>query len=108
MKCRTEGCKRYDYKRVVKYIQLKSGYKKLALGKNGKSISYDGYYWYSNKKIHRLVMEKHLGRKLKPTEIVHHINNDKLDNRIENLQVVSRSEHNKIHQFLKGVRSEEK
>ena len=49
------------------------------------------------KKVHRTLMEKHIGRKLLPTEIVHHINFDKLDNRIENLQIVSRSEHNKIH-----------
>lgn len=45
-------------------------------------------------------MEAHLDRKLLPTEIVHHINGDKLDNRIENLQVVTRSEHNKLHNFL--------
>lgn len=72
----------------------------------GKAVSLDGYYTINGKKVHRIIMEEHIGRKLLPTEIVHHINNDKLDNRIENLQIVSRSEHNKIHKFFssrKGV-----
>lgn len=46
---------------------------------------------------HRLVMELHLGRRLRSDEHVHHINHDRLDNRLDNLEVLSRSEHGKKH-----------
>jgi hypothetical protein len=80
--------------------------KKLGLPE-GEYLSYDGYIVISTTpdgrkqiKKHRYVMEQHIGRALMPSEIVHHIDEDKLNNSINNLQICTRSEHNRIHNFL--------
>ncbi|MFA4826469.1 MAG: HNH endonuclease [Methanoregula sp.] len=46
---------------------------------------------------HRLVMEKKIGRFLLRKEHVHHINHNNQDNRPENLMILSRGEHSRIH-----------
>jgi hypothetical protein len=46
---------------------------------------------------HRYVMEQELGRPLKRSEQVHHKNHDRLDNRPENLEVVTSAEHGLRH-----------
>lgn len=54
---------------------------------------------------HRLVMESYLGRKLEDHEVVHHIDGNGMNNKIENLQLMTRSEHSRHHadvSFLKG------
>lgn len=47
--------------------------------------------------LHTVVMERYLGRYLSSDEVVHHINHDRSDNRIENLQLMGKHEHMSMH-----------
>ncbi len=46
---------------------------------------------------HRLLMERSIGRQLGRHEVVHHIDGDKSNNRPDNLQVMTLSEHSRMH-----------
>lgn len=62
--------------------------------------AYDGRYMLE----HIVVAEKMLGRLLEPNETVHHKNHVRDDNRPENLEVMTRSEHNRQHRLKEGRR----
>lgn len=50
--------------------------------------------------MHRVVMENHLGRLLEKNEVVHHLDKDRHNNAIENLQVMDSREHNRMHSSI--------
>lgn len=77
----------FEVKKVIK-----KGDYLYALVPNHPNATKNGYVL-----MHRVVMENHLGRLLEKNEIVHHKDHNKLNNNIENLQVMDRVEHNRMH-----------
>lgn len=71
----------------------------LEYKKDHRKINVDsgGYLYTSEGRVHRTIMEMHLGRKLTKKEHVHHINGNKQDNRLENLEVLQEAEHHRRH-----------
>ncbi len=85
----SRSCLAKDLLKPYRVCFVKSGKPKCKY----KSITVNGKRF----REHRWIMEQHVGRKLHSWEHVHHINGESLDNRIENLVILSNAEHQKIH-----------
>lgn len=82
--------------------------------KGGKFISSDGYVmryvgkssdigWQSYKKEHILIVEELLKRKLNGSEIIHHIDGDKLNNQVDNLYITNSTGHRVAHASIQTI-----
>ena len=69
--------------------------KKVYITQDGYLASYEiiGLRQYRRFLIHHEIMEKKLGRKMTSNEVVHHRNGNRQDNRLRNLQLMTRAEH---------------
>ena len=81
--------------------------------RGGRTINASGYIRIKRRDSshydleHRLVMEKYIGRRLNIWEDVHHINGNRQDNRIENLQLLSHDKHVILeHNIRKKLKSQ--
>lgn len=83
--------KRSDYEFGGHEKKRPDGYVKVYVPDHPNSTA-DGYVMK-----HTLVMERHIGRYLTPDEVVHHENHVRDDNRIENLRLMTVSEHMSMH-----------
>jgi hypothetical protein len=52
--------------------------------------------------LHRVIVENNIGRLLSSDEVVHHIDGNKLNNSIENLEILLKSDHNRLHALEVG------
>lgn len=103
-------CSTYPVKKALKRLGLKRPAKRrpgVGCGSNnsawkgGRRIRPDGYVmiWTPSGEHleHRVIMERHIGRRLTAEEIVHHRDENNQNNEIPNLELMTQSEHAKHH-----------
>lgn len=87
-----------EWKRNISLSKLRHGEKSA----KGISEKPNGYLeitrgMHKGRGLHVVIAEKHIGRRIRPNEVVHHIDEDKKNNSTSNLQVMTRAEHARIH-----------
>lgn len=82
----------------------KARLRKSAETAKGISLKPNGYYEITRgenkgRSLHVTIFEKRLGRRLLGDECIHHIDGDKTNNSINNLALMTRSAHARLHRY---------
>ena len=87
-----------------KIKQSKSMIRRWAADAKGTGLTSQGYLRFTRtsqpnygRLVHVVAMEEAIGRALLPNECVHHIDHDKLNNNMSNLQLMTFEEHARLH-----------
>lgn len=81
---------------------LRKGYVYIYIKDHPHAVKYGNTKYVAE---HRLIMEKHLGRYLKPTEVVHYIDGNIKNNILSNLMLFpNQSAHVKFHYVLNNAK----
>ena len=96
--------RKHSRERIEKTVTTRMNNDKLLGRVKGVSYGHKGYLYVTigenaGRRLHDVIMEEHIGRRLKPDECVHHINGVKDDNRLENLQLMTVGEHSTLHNY---------
>lgn len=88
----------------------------ISLAKLGKGVGFslkpNGYIEHTagehkGRSVHVVAMEKKIGRRLFANEVVHHIDENRANNNIENLQLMTRADHARLHRNIEALRKKE-
>lgn len=79
-------------------IRMLNGYRVIYMPEHPKSMSNENWFGYIYE--HIVIVEQYVGRSLQENEVVHHLDFNRANNRIENLLLLDRGQHSKLHAWL--------
>lgn len=82
----------------MKKVRDLNGYRVLYIPEHPRAMTSENWKGWIYEHIH--LGEKIIGRPLNEKEVVHHLDGNRSNNRIENLLVLERSQHKKLHEWL--------
>ena len=102
------GQKRGPWSEEIRERMSQAHQKRWAKKAKGVSAKTGGYVEYTRgpnkgRSVHVVKIEKQIGRRLLPNECVHHIDENKHNNEISNLELMTRAEHSRLHRLEEAM-----